>query len=102
MSQQRHQRLVHQRSTPASIGRTKFQTPRQTEETMLRQAKPMLQRGMGFGGTTISSDGGNYRLETGTRESSLGKINLKISLQSLREIFPHFQTLIMPIQHIRL
>lgn len=77
MSQQRHQRLVHQRSTPISIGRTKFQTPRQPEETMLRQAKPMLQRGMGFGGTTISNDGGviSYRFEPGTRESSIDSDN---------------------------
>lgn len=77
MSQQRHHRLVHQRSTPVSIGRTKFQTPRQSEETMLRQVKPMLgqmQRGMGFGGTTVSSEGvGAYRHESGTRESSLGE-----------------------------
>lgn len=74
MSQQRHHRLVHQRSTPISIGRTKFQTPRQSEETMLRQVKPLLQRGMGFGGTTISCEAGgsSYRLESGTRESSLG------------------------------
>lgn len=78
MSQQRHHRLVHQRSTPISIGRTKFQTPRQNEETMLRQAKPLLQRGLGFGGTTISHDGGGStsRLESGTRESSLGKYSV--------------------------
>lgn len=77
MSQQRHHRLIHQRSTPVSIGRTKFQTPRQSEETMLRQVKPLLQRGMGFGGTTISCEtgGSSYRLETGTRESSLGKVS---------------------------
>lgn len=81
MSQQRHHRLVHQRSTPVSIGRTKFQTPRQTEETMLRQVKPMLgqmHRGMGFGGTTFSSEGGGggsaYRLDSGTRESSIGDV----------------------------
>lgn len=70
LSHQRHHRLVHQRSTPASFGRTKFQLPRQQDETMLRQTKPMLQRGMGFSGTT-SSDAG--RLDSGTRESSLGK-----------------------------
>jgi hypothetical protein len=46
---------------------------------MLRQVKPMLgqmQRGMGFGGTTVSSEAGSgssYRFDSGTRESSLGK-----------------------------
>lgn len=89
MSQQRHHRLIHQRSTPSSIGRTKFQTPRQTEETMLRQVKPLLQRGMGFGGTTLSSEAGgsSYRLESGTRESSLGKVSLHRSLRRIVNMF---------------
>lgn len=83
MSQQRyHQRLIHQRSTPVSIGRTKFQTTRQTEETMLRQVKPLLQRGLGFGGTTISHDTGGSSCRSGTRESSIG--NKYISISSLR------------------
>jgi hypothetical protein len=69
LSHHRHHRLVQQRSTPASFGRAKFQTPRQPEETMLRQTKPMLQRGLGFGGTTHDS----ARLDSGTRESSLGE-----------------------------
>ena len=77
LSQQRHHRLIHQHSTPASFGRTpKFQLPRQSEESLLRQVKPMLQRGYGFGGTTISADGSggsSSKLDTGTRESSLGK-----------------------------
>jgi hypothetical protein len=75
LSQHRHHRLVHQRSTPISIGRQKYQTPRQTEETMLRQSKPTLQRGIGFGGTTISCDSSGHsgKPEFGTRESSLGK-----------------------------
>jgi len=38
---------------------------------MLRQAKPTLQRGMGFGGTTLHDAHG--RLDSGTRESSLGE-----------------------------
>jgi hypothetical protein len=80
LSHQRHHRLVQQRSTPASFGRAKFQTLRQPEETMLRQTKPILQRGLGFGGTTTSSDAGvsGGRLESGTRESSIGKNVMKI------------------------
>lgn len=79
LSQQRHNRLVHQRSTPISIGRNKFQAPRQPEERMLRQAKPLLQRGTGFGSNSNSSDAGGTssshhpRFESGTRESSLGE-----------------------------
>lgn len=76
MSHQRHQRLVHQRSTPASFGRSKFQTPRQSEETLMRQCKPMLQRGLGFGGTTLSGEG--HRIDGGTRESSIGERGLNV------------------------
>lgn len=73
MSQQRHYRLVHQRSTPSSIGRSKFQTTRQAEEALLR--KPMLQRGMGFSGATSSGDAGSshFKSESGTTESSFGE-----------------------------
>ncbi|CAO1318893.1 unnamed protein product [Diamesa tonsa] len=74
LSQQRHHRLVHQRSTPASFGRTpKFQLPRQLEESLLRQNKPLLQRGLGFGGSTI--EGSSSILDGGTRESSLDSDN---------------------------
>lgn len=47
---------------------------------MLKQVKPMLgqmHRGMGFGGTTLSSETGGgsaYRLDSGTRESSIGEL----------------------------
>ena len=41
---------------------------------MLRQTKPTLQRGLGFGGTTLSHDA-HGRLDSGTRESSLGKLS---------------------------
>lgn len=51
---------------------------------MLRQAKPLLQRGMGFGGNSNSSDAGggttsshHPRFESGTRESSLGESDSK-------------------------
>jgi len=103
MSAQRH-RLITQRSTPAALGRSKFQTPRQSEETMLRQTKPILTRGLGFGGTTISSDGGgNQRLESGTRESSLGE--LMHAHCALHHVFikSHalLQILTTHIQHIR-
>lgn len=88
MSQQRY-RLIHQRSTPISIGRTKFQTTRQTEETMLKQVKPLLQRGLGFGGTTISHDtgAGSCRLESETRESSIGKAKTPIYCIFLKILF---------------
>ncbi|CAO1343560.1 unnamed protein product [Diamesa serratosioi] len=69
LSQQRHHRLVHQRSTPASFGRT----PKYLLEESLRQGKPMLQRGLGFGGTTI--EGSTSLLDGGTRESSLDSDN---------------------------
>jgi hypothetical protein len=52
---------------------------------MLRQVKPMLgqmQRGMGFGGTTVSSEAGSgcsYRFDSGTRESSLGEDELSLN-----------------------
>lgn len=76
LSQQRHSRLVHQHSTPSSIGRNKFQSPRQPDERMMRQIKPLLQRGLGFGGTTSEGGAGSsQRLESGTRESSIGKGN---------------------------
>ena len=69
LSHQRHHRLIQQRSTPSNIGRTKFQIPRQpsNEETMMRQVKPILQRGLGFSGTD------SERFNSGTRESSLGE-----------------------------
>lgn len=69
---QRHQRLIHQRSTPASIGRTsKFQLPRQSEETLARLSKPMLQRSYGLSGS--GSGGSSNKLDSGTRESSIGE-----------------------------
>lgn len=50
--------------------------PRQpSEETMLRQVKPILQRGMGFSSGTDGGGGGG-RFESGTRESSLGKFSI--------------------------
>lgn len=66
MSQQRHYRLVQQRSTPISFGRTKF--THQLEETVQRHTKPTLQRGLGFGETTSSGE-----VNSGTRDSSFGK-----------------------------
>lgn len=38
---------------------------------MMRQTKPTLQRGLGFGGTTVHDTHG--KLDSGTRESSLGE-----------------------------
>lgn len=65
--QQRYHRSILQRSTPAAIGRTKFQTPRQTEETIFKQ-------GIGFNGTNINcdSDDSHIRFEPGSREKSSG------------------------------
>ncbi|XP_062708551.1 potassium voltage-gated channel subfamily B member 2 isoform X4 [Aedes albopictus] len=68
---QRH-RLVHQRSTPASLGSkaaAKFQQPRFSQEEFARQNKPQLTRGVGIG-TYVDHLTGDRRLETGTRESS--------------------------------
>ncbi|XP_055603476.1 uncharacterized protein LOC129751786 isoform X3 [Uranotaenia lowii] len=68
---QRH-RLVHQRSTPASLGSkapTKFQQPRYSQEEVARQNKPQLIRGVGIG-TYVDHLTGDRRLDTGTRESS--------------------------------
>lgn len=70
---QRH-RLVHQRSTPASLGSkvvAKFQQPRFSQEEFARQNKPQLTRGVGIG-TYVDHLTGDRRLETGTRESSTG------------------------------
>ncbi|XP_058838396.1 potassium voltage-gated channel protein Shab isoform X4 [Topomyia yanbarensis] len=68
---QRH-RLVHQRSTPASLGSkamAKFQLPRFSQEEVARQSKPQLLRGVGIG-TYVDHLTGDRRLEPGTRDSS--------------------------------
>ncbi|XP_055624810.1 potassium voltage-gated channel protein Shab isoform X3 [Toxorhynchites rutilus septentrionalis] len=68
---QRH-RLIHQRSTPASLGSkalAKFQQPRYSQEEVARQGKPQLTRGVGIG-TYVDHLTGDRRLDTGTRESS--------------------------------
>ncbi|XP_039430160.1 potassium voltage-gated channel protein Shab isoform X4 [Culex pipiens pallens] len=68
---QRH-RLIHQRSTPASLGSktpAKFQQPRFSQEEAARQGKPQLTRGVGIG-TYVDHLTGDRRLDTGTRESS--------------------------------
>ncbi|XP_055531656.1 uncharacterized protein LOC129722324 isoform X3 [Wyeomyia smithii] len=68
---QRH-RLVHQRSTPASLGSktpAKFQQPRYSQEEVARQNKPQLTRGVGIG-TYVDHLTGDRRLDKGTRESS--------------------------------
>lgn len=70
---QRH-RLVHQRSTPASLGSkapAKFQQPRFSQEDFARQSKPQLTRGVGIG-TYVDHLTGDRRLDTGTRDSSTG------------------------------
>jgi hypothetical protein len=99
LSHQRHHRLVQQRSTPSNIGRTKFQMPRQpSEETMMRPVKPILTRGLGFSG----NDSG--RLDSGTRESSLGsKFTLNFQSHEFFHIFFHIfslKTMTMHTQHI--
>ncbi|XP_058466127.1 potassium voltage-gated channel protein Shab isoform X5 [Malaya genurostris] len=68
---QRH-RLVHQRSTPASLGSkaiAKFQQPRYSQEEVARQGNPHLTRGIGIG-TYVDHLTGDRRLESGTRDSS--------------------------------
>lgn len=71
---QRH-RLIHQRSTPASLGSktpAKFQQPRFSQEEAARQGKPQLTRGVGIG-AYVDHLTGDRRLDTGTRESSTGE-----------------------------
>lgn len=93
MSQQRY-RLIHQCSMPNSISFKKSFTSRQGEETMLNSTKPLLQRGLGFGGTTTFNTLGDssYKLESGTRESSIGK-RAFITYQSVMVLILNFHNI---------
>ncbi|CRK92752.1 CLUMA_CG006269, isoform A [Clunio marinus] len=73
MSHERHERFLKQRSYKASIENLKYQNSRQSEETMLKQIEPILQRGSEVGSTTSTNNAAvsTYRTKFGTRESSL-------------------------------
>lgn len=71
---QRHRILIQQRSVPTGLvsSKPKFQLPRYPEEQISRQGKPTLHKTAAVGSGDVDHLTGDERMESVTRDSSLG------------------------------